>query len=262
MMGRLLWFHSQNLNDKPGNRQGSKLLNGRAWLHAGRYTLGLQWVIGKIKFGAEVQVAPDAEGTLSGNLLLPLIQVYVHLDAPWGHRLNDLCRRKNQKYGNGRAVGFSVHSGALWWNVWADQMEWRRGDPKWMNGSFNPADFFLGRYRYSKREIERQEVVIPMPEGAYPATVVIEEAEWRRPRWPFPRRRMQADVKIPGGIPHQGKGENAWDCGDDATFGLGCSARTVPEAIGEVVAVCLKDRRSYGETAETRGRIALARTAS
>jgi hypothetical protein len=73
---------------------------------------------------------------------------------------------------------------------------------------------------------------------------------------------MQADVKIPGGIPHQGKGENAWDCGDDATFGLGCSARTVPEAIGEVVAVCLKDRRSYGETAETRGRIALARTAS
>jgi hypothetical protein len=245
-------FHSQNLNEKRGGRIGSKFRNGRAWLHIGRYTLGWQWcILWGQQCHVHFNVRPDGEGTLGWSAAIPGFAFYFHLDTPWrGAWLDNITRRPGAKYGNERQIGLSIHDAAIWWDVWADQMERRSKDPKWRHGAFHFDDFLLGRSVYSKREIERRETVVPMPEGCYPATITLTEDTWKRPRW-FPTRRLSANVEIPNGIPHAGKGENSWDCGDDATYGMGCAAETVEEAIGKVVASCLRDRKRYGHASTT-----------
>ena len=87
--------------------------------------------------------------------------------------------------------------------------------------------------------------VVPMPERAYPASVKLFESTWKRPRW-FASRMVRAEVKIEKGIPFPGKGENSYDCGDDALFGLTCKADTVEQAIAETVESALRNRRRYG----------------
>ena len=46
-------------------------------------------------------------------------------------------------------------------------------------------------------------------------------------------------------IPVPGKGENSWDCGEDATFSLSCPSTTISEAIGEMVKSCMRTRERY-----------------
>lgn len=85
-----------------------------------------------------------------------------------------------------------------------------------------------------------------MPEHPYPATVRLFESTWKRPRWPFARRMVRAEIEVEGGIPHPGKGENSWDCDDDATYSLTCQARTAEDAVAKLVGSVLRDRRNYG----------------
>lgn len=71
------------------------------------------------------------------------------------------------------------------------------------------------------------------------------ESTWKRARW-FTHKNVRASVDIPAGIPHPGKGENSWDCGEDRTYGLTTKADTVEKAIAAVVESSLRDRRRYG----------------
>jgi hypothetical protein len=47
-------------------------------------------------------------------------------------------------------------------------------------------------------------------------------------------------------IPHPGKGENSYDCEDDATYSLTTEARNEAEAIGAMVATVMRSRQKYG----------------
>jgi len=145
-----------------------------------------------------------------------------------------------------REFSYKIHGGALWWCLWMNPDEWNHTDPKWRRGNFNPADFFFGRYKYSERILETVNVLIPMPEKPYPATIEMREDSWKRPRWPFTRYMKRANIDVPNGIPHQGKGENSWDCGPDATYGMTCPARTIAQAVGTMVESCYRDRLRYG----------------
>lgn len=42
------------------------------------------------------------------------------------------------------------------------------------------------------------------------------------------------------GIPFPGKGENSWDCGDDAYYGFG--GATIESAVADIIADTLKRR--------------------
>ncbi len=113
-----------------------------------------------------------------------------------------------------------------------------------MHGNFHPLDFFLGSTDYKKKDLTFHEVLVPMPEGSYPATVQFQECTWKRPRWPFiSSKGIYADIKMKIGIPHQGKGENSWDCGEDAVMGLSRKASTLEQAIAATVECALRDRR-------------------
>jgi hypothetical protein len=124
---------------------------------------------------------------------------------------------------------------------------WSREVPKWRHGSFHPLDTLLGRTNCEKKVLEERQVLVPMPERAYPATAKLMEYAWKRPRWFATKRMKRVEIEIPGGIPHAGKGENSWDCGDDATFGITTGeCRSIPEGVGILVGDCLRTRVKNG----------------
>lgn len=145
-----------------------------------------------------------------------------------------------------REFRVAFEDGAARFSLWHNPHDWNSRDPWWMQTySFHFADFFMGRQKHTKETIETRDVLIPMPEGSYPATVEFVRAKWKRPRW-FALVKTCADVKMDRGIPFEGKGENSWDCGEDAMNSMWTPAASIEDAIGKVVASVMKDRRRYG----------------
>lgn len=167
------------------------------------------------------------------SLCIGLISLYLALPG------------KYRSYGEDREVEISFHNGALWWSFWTDPMSWSSKTPRWRHGNFDFADFFLGRSKCEHRTIEARDVLVPMPEKAYPAKAELQEWTWKRPRW-FAKTIKRVQIDIPGGVPIPGKGENSWDCGDDAIFGTTTAARSIAEGVGQLVGSALRDRVRRG----------------
>jgi hypothetical protein len=77
-------------------------------------------------------------------------------------------------------------------------------------------DALFGKPKHSLEILSEQDIT--MPEGKYPAHVKRERRTWKRPRGFTPLVREYWDVDVESGIPVPGKGENSWDCDDDAIF--------------------------------------------
>lgn len=160
------------------------------------------------------------------------------------------------------------HDRSVWWSVLHPKHEWTKGTPKWRNGSFSWWDFLVGRPVYATEvTYGPAEVDVPMPEGSYRSTVTLSRDTWSRARWPWPtiRRGFNIDVlsrptadgpQLPEGsgtgsprtngyIPVPGKGESSWDCGGDGVFSMSGNARSVEDAIGQLVASVLSDRKRH-----------------
>lgn len=144
-----------------------------------------------------------------------------------------------------KEISIAFHCNSLWWNFWTNTMEWSSKTPRWRHGCFDFADFFLGKREYLRKIVEERDIDIPMPEGIYKAHVKLCEDNWKRPRW-FSSTIKRIDADIPRGIPHQGKGENSWDCGEDGCFGMCCPARSIADGVGKIVGSVLHDRVRYG----------------
>jgi hypothetical protein len=113
-----------------------------------------------------------------------------------------------------------------------------------INLTGHPRDRLLGRKVCTVAEGEPQAVVVPMPEGNYQAVVTVEKRTWKRPRWPWPSNyRTDYSIDIPGGIPVPGKGENSWDCEDDAIHGTG--GKSVHDAVANATRAALRQRELY-----------------
>jgi len=134
-------------------------------------------------------------------------------------------------------------------NLWRDDSSWTNNKTflEQRYWSMNFLNLLFGKWKYTERTVEERDVVIPMPEGNYPAKVKIFESAWKRPRW-FPQKMIRASVDIKDDqlIPFPGKGENSWDCGMDGLRGMTCPEKTVEAAIGAVVGSVLRSRRRYG----------------
>lgn len=144
-----------------------------------------------------------------------------------------------------KEISFYIYEWTIWWNLWTSTMEWSSKTPRWRHGCWCIPDTFLGRKKYLREIIEERTVQIPMPEGCYEANIKLCKDTWKRPLW-FADSIMRIDADIPKGIPHSGKGENSWDCGEDGCFGMCCPANTIAEGVGEIVGSVLKDRVRYG----------------
>lgn len=134
-------------------------------------------------------------------------------------------------------------------NLWTDTHD--SSNPRQYGFSwFRLKNRLLGRTRREKRLVAVHDVMVRIPgdETEYPVNVRLETWTLRRPRWPFPSVHHHADLEVmdDGGIPYEGKGENAWDVGGDATFAMSCSARTVGDAVGKLIGSIVDYRTKYG----------------
>jgi len=110
-------------------------------------------------------------------------------------------------------------------------------------------DVILGRREYSEKVLQEGGVDIDMPEGVYKATFKRFISYWKRPRWFGVQSLHRISMDIPVGIPHEGKGENSWDMGMDATFGVTMPAdenESIYDIAKRFAMSCLKTRQKYG----------------
>jgi hypothetical protein len=256
-------FHYQNLNDKPGDRQGSILKYGRAWLNFRQWDVDgprihWEWHLDWRACAAQIEVGGEEDFGLHWYVGIPLLgALYVTLagfrSLEWFARL--LLPKTEERHGGlhgyreSRQIYFRVHAGALWWTIWRHSMGgWSREVPRWREGNFQVVDALLGKQKYAATEIEPWRAIeVPMPERAYRGRAKLELATWRRSRW-FSKSVLRVEIDMDKGeqIPCPGKGENSWDCGDDGTWGLTCPAKSIEEGIGKLVTSCLETRRRRG----------------
>jgi hypothetical protein len=250
-------FHTFTVNDneKPGprglDRYGSIFWHGR-WIARVRDEtrrwpeLQLSWNHWTNFCHAQLKVNKH-DREVSWTVAFPPVAYWVTLEGlprrwfgwlPW-----DAHGRTGEYTGDRRAIGVAIHGGAFWWDLWNDEFESRSTDPWWTRGCFHFKDGLLGGTSYSDEILETRDVVIPMPEKAYSATAKLKLSRWRRPLWPWPAEMLRVEIDCPEGIPVPGKGENSWDCGDDATYGITCAAPTIEGAIGQLVASTLRTRQ-------------------
>lgn len=214
-------FHSQNLNDS--KKFGGIIRFGRAWWGP----FSWEW---SILNGVNVRISFSKRGF---NFATGFFSFYFN----W--RDNDYDSNNFTLY---------WYDWAIWLGIWISPMESNRTDPWWKQMHvFHIDDFILGRRQCTHEVGEKQEVLIPMPEGCYMSIASFEKRTWKRPRW-FAFSRESTDILIPGGIPHSGKGENSWDCGDDGLWGIGCDGHDIPKAIATTIESVLKSRKWYGNT--------------
>lgn len=202
-------------------------LHGRAWL--GDWTF--EWVLGYAKVGASFELDDcDREATFSFGLWFFAIYVTKHLRY--------FKPRKHRQF------GFSFHDGAFWLTIWGDPTAWDSKSPWWMHTRwFDVKRFLLGKALFGIRTlVDEYESIIPLPEGAYRCTIKKELHIWSRPRW-FIKKEVFWTVNLSNGIPYEGKGENAWDCGEDGLHSISISCETAEQAIGKVVAEVLSTRQ-------------------
>lgn len=139
----------------------------------------------------------------------------------------------------GRELSIRAHSGSIWLNLWTEPWDGK-------THVFHFKDFFIGKATHSETILEERDILVPMPEKAYPAHAKFFESTWTYPRW-FATKIKRVSIDVPEGIPHEGKGENSWDCGRDATYGITTGpCRGIPEGVGHLVGSVLRERVKNG----------------
>ncbi|MCZ2109355.1 MAG: hypothetical protein LC118_07295 [Dehalococcoidia bacterium] len=269
------WWHTQNLDERPGDRYkatGSKAMHGRGWVHfgdgTGRWggkplTLRAEWNLRSTSCRIGVRV-DDGDRDITFGVALPPVSLWLGVEGlpEWVFRALGVSYDQVRHLPDGcylmeREIEVSVHHWALWWSFWTPVHLWSAAIPRWRHGNVHLLDTIFGPTKFEKVEIEKQAVLIPMPEKNYRGTVTIERRTWSRPRWPFRfgqlgeevlfRESLGYDLKMEPGeqIPFPGKGENSWDCDDDALFGQSGDGGVV-DAISNAVKSVFRSRRKYG----------------
>jgi hypothetical protein len=266
-LGLYAYWHSQNLNDRQGENEhrskGSMWQHGRGWLairgidhDETAMTFGLEWLFGRRARVFRVQLSLDGGDGYKIMLSLGvpwLFSLYPSIEANWLRPLmpgkwTDSVLEPGKQFWMPieREMGISIHDGYIWFSLWRNPMEWSKSNPWWWEFSFNPADFFLGRSKYSERDLDSGVIDIELPEGKYPAKFKVFESTWKRPRWPWPEHmvRVYLEPSIP--VPIPGKGESSWDLDDNAICSGTYRADTPQEAAAHLVVSVLRDRQRYG----------------
>lgn len=243
-----VWWSWQDLRggiERKGAKPTGFCTHGRARLFWPSNCASIEWDLFSRACRLGITFSDTGDTAITVSISIPfLFSVWLLLDrAKWVKRLPGV--KWNGKWGSGeREIYIRFHDGALWWTLWRNGDEHKRGD--WRDSCFHFDDFFLGRNKYSETERQTHTALLVMPEGTYPVTVELFTSTWKRSRWPFPKSVQRANVEIEGGIPVPGDGENDWDLDDDAIFSSTFPAATVGEALASIRESAMRDRRRNG----------------
>lgn len=220
----------------------------RSWWYFGnRASLAIEFYWWSSSFG--ISLGPDDEGW-NVSLRVPPFSLYLSLKGIglWRPRRKVIATWDGNReiwLTDRREFSFSIYDWSVRLSIWERWGEWRKVDPWWIRGvHVDLRDLVLGRPTCRTEElVSGIPCQVPMPEATYRATAKIERRTWRRKRW-LSRSRTSAWLDIPKGIPHAGKGENSWDCGDDGLYGIG--GDTIEDAVNRARASVLESRKRYG----------------
>lgn len=223
---RKWWSHSSR---EPGS--------WRWWLHGPHHQLVNAEASWRSRLTG-VWLGRNDEGRWHTSVGLYWLYVTIGWRSPWA---------KYTGYGSGRELSLTFHDQAVWWHLWVDRDSWSSDRPRWRDGNLHPLDVVFGRMNCTTETLEEREILVPMPEKSYSATAKLERYTWKRPRSPLSKQMLRVSIDVPKGIPHEGKGENSWDCGADATFGITTGeCKSIPEGVGILVGSVLRSRVRYG----------------
>lgn len=207
-----------------------------------------------------VSVTSDSEGW-DFSVCLPPIGIYLSLQLGlWQPKRKIVCTWDHNRESwvpDERVCELYISDWTVRFTPWGRLMEWAAKDPWWIRGvRVNIKDLVLGRRKCTVDVlVENIPCSVPMPEGTYAAVAKIERFTRSRARW-FTDVEVCAWLDIPKGIPHAGKGENSWDCGDDGLYGIG--GTTVADAIARAQASVERSRHRHGHASSKAVREALA----
>jgi hypothetical protein len=224
----------------------------RFWLHfSGRSCIAVEFYWWKASFG--LAFGPDDEGW-NASFRAPPLALYLSIEGMglWQPRKKCIATWDGNRefwIPDSREFSVSVSDWSIRLGIWERWGEWRKADPWWIRGvHIDLRDLVLGRQKCKTEELAAGiPCQVPMPEGIYHAIAKIERRTWKRKRW-LSHSRTSAWLDIPKGIPHAGKGENSWDCGDDGLFGIG--GDTIEDAVKRARESVLESRRKYGSASQ------------
>jgi hypothetical protein len=149
----------------------------------------------------------------------------------------------------------STDSPVVQWNVWAPRDGFSRAERRWWReGYVNLQRWIFGPTNHERLGCEEGTCVVPMPEANYPATWKREQVRWVHTNLLGHLRDVILGYKVatwteitPGKpVPVPGKGENAWDCDDDAIHSISIAGTSLEDAIGKLVGSALRTRQRHG----------------
>lgn len=255
-------WHWQNLDkelrvpDKSPSWMGLPLPDlrhqGRAWFDwyvnpyrsLKPFKFEIDWAFGKAVWSSGLSYSRKNSGTvtLHGGLR-PVASVYLIL--------KHLCPRADAQ--PSRTYSVVLDGDSLHWDFGKPGSgdEWHRDDPlNWMRGCRFILDDIFGRANCKAEKIGPQvQAIASFPEGDYPLLLQREIRTWKRPRWPFTLMHRYVDIEAVRPAPFHGKGENSYDMGPDAIWGMSAGGHSYENAVAEYVKATLRDRAKRGHLA-------------
>lgn len=204
--------------------------NGRKWFHfKGNKSIAIEWAGFKSNPGFYFRADGD-EGDITFNVSF-IVAIYITFEGfipnSW-YPTYESTYYPGTKLGDEREFSVSWHHGSLWWDFWTseEKMTWTK-NKSWRKGCWHIVDWVRGKHKYQRQEMSRNQFYLPFFEGIYNVEVIESERTDSYQRW-FTKRSTAWEVRagyynekgefIEKPIPVEGKGENSWDCDEDATY--------------------------------------------
>jgi hypothetical protein len=202
------WF--QNLNNNP-NFPRLFHFRGKFGRDYNKTWVSYEFASGP-NFHFEMKPYNDCTKFIFGFFFFTMYLTIYNLRIPWIKK--------------GRMYGFNIIDWEVWIHIANKPMEIDSRDPWYHTIVIKPLDLLFGKTVYFTKEwMKNYSPVYFYFRGKEYCmdSIKINDSYWFRSRIPFGLykshiRGMQLDIKKPPG--HAGKGENSWDCGDDAIYGI------------------------------------------
>lgn len=248
-----LWHHGQahwigrEMGQRYGNGRRGDLTFGAEWRLFPRRGFGVGW---QFKWGTGgSETTPDWSIHLSN-----LGDLWLHAEGLIPRKWLERHTADGKVEWDTRVFGYTVDKRGIRWDCWAKDGSWSKGQPWWMSPHWEWERLFFGKTESNRELVDLGTTLIPMPEANYPATFEVAryEQSYSKPLGRLRDRvlgkRVHFNTTIEPGkaVLVPGKGENSWDCGDDAIYSLSTDGQSVESAVAKVVESAFLDRRRHG----------------
>jgi hypothetical protein len=214
----------------------------RAWLHWGRACWHAEWHFGKEAHHNSIGLrlgGDENDFTISAGIK-GLFGFYFGLEGliPWKWKMKTKMGYSPRQY------GITLYEEYIWFDFHRDDYGFSEGW-KGLHLTFDWHKFVFGKTKYETVDHAPAKIWIKLPEGEYLADAKMFESTWSWKRFKKPHKMMRCEVTPEIPVPVPGKGENSWDCDDDAIYCSTFPCESLEEAAVEFAESIMRTRRKY-----------------